>query len=1406
MLKRNAITLHFLISLALVVFSSAGVAQVVPPAREMVDTNGVDLMSGTMTVVYQGPSIGPEGASLGFTRAIRGSTVWDSFIGTIVVDAGGVSVTVDGVTEIFAVSQPAGTWSPQTPNGSTLTDNGSTWTYTTRSGMVATFFERIKGPYPYDNYAYPIEANALLSTVTYASGERKTVEYEDTWTCGAWGDCPTLKPAKRVKSVTSNRGYRMSLGYLADWVGPGSHWTDYGFFYPNQITITNLATGATVGSLSVTYNYDFMELMDPLGRVTKIYPGDVISIIRPGSTASNVTGSHVDGKISSVTRDGITTNYTYSEVFGSPSTRTTTVTNAAGGQRVVVSDITDIMGARVLSDRDELGRTTTYAYDAQGRLSRVTAPEGNFVEYTRDARGNITQTLLRAKPGSGLADIITTAGYDVTCTNPKTCNRPNWTRDAKGNQTDYTYDPAHGGLLTITLPAPTVGAVRPQTRFSYTALEAWYQNSSGALAASGQPLNLLTGVSTCRNSSVCTGSTDESKTVIGYGPTGIGNNLWPVTVTSSDGSGTLVSAVTSAYDLAGNLLTVDGPLAGTADTTRVRYDGLRRIVGMVGPDPDGSGPRTPVATRNSYNAAGHLVTLEKGTVNSQSDADWTSFAPFESVSFEHDATGRRIKSSLSASGTTHAVEQVSYDAVGRPSCVATRMNAAAFGSLPASACTLGAEGGYGPDRITKMNYDAAGQVTTVTTGFGTSNAVAVTSTTYTDNGRVRTVADGASNLTTFEYDGFDRLFKVRYPSPSTPGTSSTTDFEQRAYDANSNVTSVRARNGQTIILTPDNLNRVALKDLPGTEDVYFSYDNQNRLLTAAYDSQTGPGIVHTYDALGRLNTRTAFGRTLDYAYDAAGRRTRVTHPDGFYAEYSYNPAGELTAVTDSTGTTLASYSYDALGRRTGLGRNNGSGTGYGYDAVSRLAALTQDLAGTSYDSTTTFAHTPSAQIASRAQSNDATYTWMPATSSSVGMVPNGLNQLTQVGSTAVGHDQLGNLETGASTFSYGYDLENRLRSAVAGSTTTSLAYDPLGMLSAVTSNGTTTEFLYDGLDLVAEYDSAGAVLRRYVHGAGVDEPLVWYEGSGTTDRRYLHADERGSIVAISSNSGAGIESFKYSPDGESANAANSRFGYTGQVWLAQVGLYYYKSRMYSPKLGRFLQPDAIGYAGGMNLYAYVGGDPINWVDPLGYNPEERDRESFCRQLPTYCTRGDPAADSITERDIADLDRLDEARNARQEPLLYLPVGPYGTINLDHYSAEELVFLGLDIVDFGLARLENNLIEMNILSDPNVLEAGGASRLLRPQVMRDILKFGRRLSGREFPAKPNRGGVFQPYDPKTGRYLPHSANPGLALSPLGRFGSGFASGFAETKGVTGPPPVGRAGAIGYELGRFLGIFN
>ena len=139
--------------------------------------------------------------------------------------------------------------------------------------------------------------------------------------------------------------------------------------------------------------------------------------------------------------------------------------------------------------------------------------------------------------------------------------------------------------------------------------------------------------------------------------------------------------------------------------------------------------------------------------------------------------------------------------------------------------------------------------------------------------------------------------------------------------------------------------------------------------------------------------------------------------------------------------------------------------------------------------------------------------------------------------------------------------------------------------------------------MLTEQDSStGAVRRRYVPGPGTDEPVLWYEGSGTSDKRWLVADERGSVVAVTNASGNAINIKSYDEFGipnDTTPANAGRFGYTGQAWLPQLGMNYYKARMYSPTLGRFLQTDPIGYGDGLNWYNYVGSDPINARDPSG---------------------------------------------------------------------------------------------------------------------------------------------------------------------------------------------------------------
>lgn len=617
----------------------------------------------------------------------------------------------------------------------------------------------------------------------------------------------------------------------------------------------------------------------------------------------------------------------------------------------------------------------------------------------------------------------------------------------------------------------------------------------------------------------------------------------------------------------------------------LEHDDARQLVKTVSPDPDGPRPLRSRAITYKYDSDGLVTTTTRGI----SDSDGSNFAPVIEARSEYDGAGRKSAERLVSGGMTYSVVQYSYDAVARLDCTAVRMNPGTYANLP-QACVLGDAGAFGPDRISRNGYDAEGRLTSVTVGLGTSAAAVDVTSTYSDNEMLKTEVDGKGNKTSYEYDGYDRLAKTNFPSKSETGAISATDYEELGYDPNGNVVNARLRDASAIKFNFDNLDRLSTKDFAGIEsDTSYEYDLLGRMTKA---SKTSSVVGFNYDALGRLVSEGETSRLVKSEYDAGGRRIRITWPDNFFIRQEHLVTGEIESIAQN-GTTdvLATYGYDNFGRRISATFGNGSATSYEYDGASRLKTLAHNLAGTDADVSFGFRYSPANEIIENTRSND-NYATAGHSSGVLSTPVDGLNEITPGGSVTPSYDGRGNM-TSDGTKAYSYSGDDELTNAGE----IGLTYDSLGRLAKVVNGANTSQFLYDGNRVIGEYSATGQMNLRYVFGPGADEPLATYFPSGL--RYWYHADERGSIVTVSDPNGVKTGFNRYDEYGNPAAGNWGLYQYTGQKLIYGTKLYDYKNRVYNPSLRRFAQADPLGYYAGMNLYAYVGGDPVNLTDPDG---------------------------------------------------------------------------------------------------------------------------------------------------------------------------------------------------------------
>ena len=560
------------------------------------------------------------------------------------------------------------------------------------------------------------------------------------------------------------------------------------------------------------------------------------------------------------------------------------------------------------------------------------------------------------------------------------------------------------------------------------------------------------------------------------------------------------------------------------------------------------------------------------------------------------------------------------------------------------------------DQITHFYYDAEGRITAVEDPLGNSLTVAwdennniIASTdangntaayTHDSNGNLLTVTDAENHTTTYTYESmFNRLTSV------TDANGHTTTYE---YDLQGNLVKATDPLGYITTYTYDDFGDLVSKaDANGFNSIY-EYDKYGNLIgyldnTFTYDTvgnmlgmnNSNVNVTYAYDALNGVTdvNYVSFGKSISYAYDEAGNRISMTDPDDGVSNYVYDEANRLISLTIHLGQTTT-YTYDSAGRLVRKEYHNGVYAIYTYDDANRLLSLANKNSSGDILSSYTYEYDAAGNRISMTEvdGNITTYTYDDLYQLTSVTYPDGItveytydatgNRLTltdttrtmdynyddadrllSAGAVAYDWDNNGNLisKTDANgTTTYTYDHEKRLISITFpdGKTNTFTYYPDGRRLSKTDTSGDTIYYLYDGPNPIIEADSAGTTSARYTS-AGIDDWISMERGSLTY---YYHKDGLGSVTGLTNPGGAVAATYSYDVFGGLRSQTGSvvnPYTFTGREYDSESGLYYYRARYYDSELGRFLSPDPIDFAGGINFYTYVKNNPLTLIDPTG---------------------------------------------------------------------------------------------------------------------------------------------------------------------------------------------------------------
>ncbi|GGA41943.1 hypothetical protein GCM10010981_33700 [Dyella nitratireducens] len=1052
---------------------------------------------------------------------------------------------------------------PSSGNYTLRDDDGSTQVYSS-SGVIQSI----------------VDASGIGWTFTYSGGQLASVTHTNgqsirfTYVPSASGGAPTVTVTDPANNAYTYVGNESPGSYtLNDVVSSIS--------FPGSPATTISFKGTSGGILGeVDYNgtpyayttYDTTVLSVNNGNpIFGPYWGWVTSTYYADGSGKNTIAYSKDGSgnlVATVTNPlGHVTTNTYAGVNG------------------LLSSISD--GAT-----STCGPTAnTRIYDGNGNLSQTVDNNGNVHTYNYAANGQL-QTETEAA-GTSLA-----RKTDYVWDPNATLNRLLSVTVEGVRKTAYAYN-AQNRIASISVTNLAANGIAGQT-LTTSYQYALYGNGLVQTMTMTKPSPNGSDTDTYRYDGLgnLTSMTNGLGQTISYGGyNGLGQ---PGSITGPNGD-----TVNYTYDARGRVSTKTTHPNGGSATWSYGYDGFGLLAVESGPD-------------------GQVTTWNRNQVMQVTSINHNDKDGASSEGFLYDVNGDVIKHAIARGGTATLIDTVNYDGLGRVYQRLGQHGQSLTYAYDGNGNVLSVTNAAG--HVTSHQYDALNRVTQTTESGGASSSIgstaqasATTSYLHDAGDQLTRVTDPRGLVTGYVYDGLGQLWQQ---------TSPDTGMTSYSYDGNGRRTSMTRANGVQTMYAYDAIGRVTSISAGGQSQT-FTYDSCANGLGRLCNAADASGHVgYSYTPEGWVTGRSFFvggvSYSLSYAYNATGDVTALVYPDGNQALYNYtngvvssvslNVAGtgktEASQITyqpqdkamaswvGSNGLTTTLF-YDTDGRFTGANVPAVLTYGVYYDNADRISKkqdfispiLTQNFA---YDEQSRLvSETGSAENETYQYDADGNRIAQTVNGNSMNIFyESGSNRMIKASQTTFAYDALGNSSAANGISRWQFDPFNRMTTAFGNT----YYIDPQGQRLMKTVGSATTYFAPDESNhLIAENDNGMWVDYLWLNGRLIGR----IHGGQVQD---IHLDQVGRPEAMTDANQTVIWrvfNLPFTREVGTNNVVPLNIGFPGQYFDAELSLWNNGYRDYFDWVGRYLESDPAGLAGGINTYIYADGNPVSLIDFWG---------------------------------------------------------------------------------------------------------------------------------------------------------------------------------------------------------------